>query len=292
MSWSISYNNTWKWVAIDWTTMQTFYGEDFNPNLFTFPSSRSSVSASWQTTSFDLSWFQVWNEVGVHVFEIQPSETTSWTIYSDFLRYDWSWWSTMWTTSWNWPFQVDYIYWYYSYWWVDDDEIRPWYTKYKCHIYWPWSLDFYSPEFTVSNLSFDDTLHDPWYLWVEWSYLCYTDWIWWESWNWNKWYKHKIKYDSNFSEYVWTNYSWKIWLETDVVRRIYYVDQYWYKRRTYEASNWFGYPSWQWRNVGSDKKGKLRTPWVYDWWEYWYWHLCFVNQWWYLMRILNWNPNS
>lgn len=284
-------NSIGKWITVDGSVLHNYYWDDFNPTNPTRPSSWSSVWTSWTTSDFNLSWFQPWNEVWCHARQLDLSSHYSWTLYWEFLRYNW-WWVNSWTLSWYIDWWPDVYWWWYCYFWVDDDEIRPWYSKYKVHVYWLSDIDFYSPEFTVSNLSIDSTLHDAWYMRVEWSYLCYTDWTWWELGNYNQWYKHKIKYDSNFSEYVWTDYSWMIWLQTDVIRRIYYVDQYWYKRRTYEAQNWYNYPSWQWRSVWSTYKGKIRCPWNYDDASDWYWHLCFVNQNWYLMRILNWNPNE
>lgn len=292
MSYSLITNSIWKWITIDGSVMQTFYWDDFNPTEFTRPTSFSSVWTSWTTTNFDLSWFQPWHEVWCHAWLIDVNSSYTWTLYWEFLRSkDWNSWSNTWTISWylnvsSWYYQA-----WYAYFWVDWDEIRDWYGYYKMHITWLSDIDFYSPTFTVSNLSIDSTDHYSWYMWVEWSHLCYVDASHYSRWFYGReWFKHKIAYDGNYSEFVWTDYSWKIWLEPDVARRIYYVDQYWYKRRTYEARNWYGYTSWQWYRPSNAVDWSI---YVSDWWDAgdWYAHLCFVNSNWYLMRILNWPPS-
>lgn len=292
MSYSVRTNSIWKWITIDGSVMQVFYWDDFNPVQFSRPSSLSSVWTTWTTTNFDLSWFQPWHEVWCHVRLIDLGSSYSWTLYWEFLRSsDWNSWQNLWTMAWD-VSASSWQYWaWYAYFWVDWDEIWDWYNYYKMHLTWLSDIDFESPTFTVSNLNIDSTDHYAWYIRVEWSHLCFVDASHYYRWTYGReWFKHKIAYDGNFSQYVWTEYSWMMWLETDVVRRIYYVDQYWYKRRTYEASNRFWYPSWQWKSVWSNYKWKI---YVSDSWdaEDWYAHLCFVNQNWYLMRILNWPPS-
>lgn len=304
VTYSVTYNKVGKGFNRSNWEVCVVYWNDFNFNFdFDLSNDEDAELIYSSTSSFNLSGFQVWNEVVWFAFRIwrQPWPAPAYTQYfnMEFMRSsNWSSWSVWWRDSssiyWESIPSEDWRSWawhaYYA--WVDDDEIRTWYTYYKFHIYSDdWEFNFYSPTFTVSSLSFDSTLHSSWYIWIEWRYLCYTDWTWWEMWNPNQWYKHKIKYDSSFSEYVWTSYSWKIWLQTDVIRRIYYIDEYWYKRRTYEAQNRSGYPSWQWRYVWTSYRGRIWCPWNYDYADAWYWHLCFVNQNWYLMRILNWDPN-
>ena len=300
-SYSVDYNGNWEWFYDTSGNLVNVYWEDFN-----FLASWGFDNTDWatiiynQSNSFDLTWFQPWHEVMVtwsRIIRQWPWQSMYQYYTYDFLRSsNWSSWSTWW--SWS-----PSVYWgsidetQYSwrsvgaYNWIDDDEIRPWYNYYKTHVYSSdWLVDDYSPIFTVSNLSIDSTLHPSWYLWVEWSKLCYTDWTWWELWNNGYWYKHKIAYDSWYYDNVWTQYAWMIWLESAVDRRIYYVDEYWIKRRTYQASNWYNYTSWQWRYVGTGYKWMIWCPWNNDSANNGYWHLCFVNPSWYLMRILNWPP--
>lgn len=306
VTYEVSYNKMWKWLNKSNWTVDNVFGNDFNFNedWDLLNTSTTAELIANTTTSYNLSWFQAWNEVLAYAFRVvrDDAPAPAYTQYRNmnFLRSsDWNSWESSWADYWM-SFNrnaIEYWYWSWSwhayYVWVDDDEIRDWYTYYKFHAWaddWTWEV--YSPTATISNLSFDSTLHTAWYIWIEWANLCYTDWTWWELWNLNKWYKHKIKYDPNYSEYVWTEYAGSIWLEPDVVRRIYYVDEYWRKRRTYEAQNRLDYPSWQWLNVWSSNRGKIWCPWNYDYADAWYWHLCFVNNTWYLMRILNWNPNE
>ena len=140
-------------------------------------------------------------------------------------------------------------------------------------------IDFYSPEFTVSNLSIDDDTYPSWYMRVEWSHLCYVDGIYNSTW-----YKHTIAYDSWYSSYVWSDKAGYIWLDSSDNSRIYYVDAAWTKRRTYNSSTRY----WGNVNVWSSNKWFMR---VSNWdMEDWYWHLCFVTPSWYKRRILNWPP--
>lgn len=286
MTWSTNLFKVWKWITADGSTLIVWYWQDFNPNEPTFPS-WSSVWVYDETYSFNLSWFQPWHEVMTCMCWVEVNNT-SWRMYLEALRSsDWTNWENAW---YYWYMDIDSSWGSAAIWcwiWVDRDEIRPWYPYYKFHAYWNW-YDDETQIVTISNLNIDSTDHQSWYMWVEWSHLCYVDashHYWWAYYR--DWFKHKIAYDWNFSEYVWTDYSWKIWIETDVIRRIYYVDQYWYKRRTYEARNWYWYTSWQWRSVWSSYKWKI---YVSDWLtpSDWYAHLCFVNQNWYLLRMLNW----
>lgn len=279
MGYTVVYNNIWKWVAIDWSTMQTFYGDDFNPTQFDRPDSRTTITATNETTSFDLVNFQQWHEVWCAVTQIEFDSDYSWYLWGDFERYSGGWWDYDWYYWWN----IDSAswQWFYMYFWVDDDEIRPWYTKYRIHYNSAdWVIDFYSPEFTVSNLSFDNSLHDSWYMRVEWSHLCYTD-----GTHWSRWYKHIIAYDGSYSSSVWSSNAWHIWLDEWDNLRIYYVDRNGYRRRTYSSDSRY----WWNRNVWSSNK-----------WYMWssdgsdaidgYWHLCFVAPNWSKRRILNWPP--
>lgn len=277
---SVSYNKIWKWVTVDWTTLINFYGEDFNPTQPPFPSWWSSVWVTSSTTSFDLDWFQPWHEVWTGVIVLGSSSDYEAELYGDFERYDGSW-SISWYFSWN-----MYISWWakwagYIYFWVDDDEIRPTYTKYRMHYYTQnWDVDVYSPEFTVTNLLIDSNTYNSGYLWVEWNHLCYID----GTWSGIEWYKHRIAYDSSYSSSVGSSNRGYIRLDSWDNLRIYYVDADWTKRRTYSSDARYDGNV----NVGSNNKWYM---WVADWgMEDWYGHLCFVAPNWSKRRILNWPP--
>ena len=277
MAVSVEYNKIGKWIAADWSTLQVYYGADFNPSPFTRPS-RTSVTATNVATSFDLDWFQPWHEVWCWVFVLSANASYSGTLWGDFERYNWSW-SFAWDFSWD--LEIDsWTRWAaYMYFWVDEDEIRSWYSKYRIHYYTvDNTVNFYSPEFTISNLSIDSWEYRSWYLWVEWRHLCYTD-----ATLGSRWYKHKIAYDNNYSTLLGGS-EWYIWLDENDNLRIYYVDEYWTKRRTYSSD--YRYDGNV--NVWSGKKWFMR---VSDWdMEDGYGHLCFVAPNWSKRRILNWPP--
>ena len=293
---TIAHNSIWKWVEVDGSTLFTFYWQDFNPDVPSYPSSFLYTDATQQTSTFDLSGFQPWHEVGCWVVDLRiywPHSAYSNTLHADFERYDGSW-------DYDWSYSTSFTikslpddawedeykgYWLYMYFWVDTDEVWEWYSKYRIHWYTTnWDLDFYSPEFTVSHLSIDDTLHKAGYLWVEWYNLCYTDNT--GSAVWQSWYgyKHKIAYDSWYSSYVWTENSGYIRLDDNNILQIYYVDADGNRRRTYASSARYGGNV----NVWSENKWYMRV-----WWDtvaQWYGHLCFVAPNGSKRRILNWPP--
>lgn len=284
-----SVHNSWvgKSMLIDESTFFTFYWQDFNPNVPSRPSEWQSVTTSWET-SYNLSWFQVGNEVCCWVFVfLNDSQTDS--VY----------------ISWDMDFQKSYNgSTYYSAWWsdsswgsvsknsrfatyyyvgVDDDEIWLWETYYRFHIEWSstdWNSWTINIPFTVSNLSFDDSLHKSWYFRVEWNYLCYTDWT-----RWSRGYKHKINYDTGYS--WWSGDPWYVWIPSSNDNHIYYTSANGTVRRTHVSSSWYGYywgnyaPSW----------AKSWMIWVSDGgYEDWYGYLCYVNSRGQLRRMWNWEP--
>lgn len=284
-----SVHNSWvgKSMLIDESTFFTFYWQDFNPNIPSRPSGWQSVTTSWET-SYNLSWFQVGNEVCCWVFVfLNDSQTDS--VY----------------ISWDMDFQKSYNgSTYYSAWWsdsswgsvsknsrfatyyyvgIDDDEIWLWETYYRFHIEWSstdWNSWTINIPFTVSNLSFDDSLHKSWYFRVEWNYLCYTDWT-----RWSRGYKHKINYDTGYS--WWSGNPWYVWIPSSNDNHIYYTSANGTVRRTHVSSSWYGYywgnyaPSW----------AKSWMIWVSNWgYQDWYGYLCYVNSRGQLRRMWNWEP--
>lgn len=289
VSWTVDHSQVWKWLQNNDGMTWVLYWDDFNPSVPSWFLNASECFAYNQTTNFDLAWFQPWHEVLWFVYEVTEAywyaPQITHTIHMDFLRSsDWSSWETWWYENItdtrdelsSWDFQWKRRYWYAG---VDYDEIWEWYTHYKFHVYTnDWAYDLYSPTFTVSNLNIDSTRHPAWFMWVEWSHLCYTD-----ATHYSTWYKHKIAYDWNYNSFVWTDYSWMIWLDTTTTRKIYYVDEYWYKRRTYAARDWYT-PSSPWTN-------KSWAIWTSTWWySSWWIHLCFVSSAGDKLRILNWPP--
>lgn len=282
MATSVFYTWTWESLIVNWSTLFTFYGKDFNPNIPTAPSTwdKNTTYASWET-SFNLTWFAVGNEVccGLFGFENNAEDNVyvSWDMYFQ-KSYNGS---TYYNAGWDESRWADVAgngrYFYYYYVGIDDDEIWLWETYYRFHIEWSstdWSSWTINIPFTVSNLSFDDSLHKSWYLRVEWNYLCYTDWI-----QWSRGYKHKINYDTGYS--WWSGEPWYIWVGSWTTWRIYYTDAYWIVRRTHLADTRYGW-------------SRYWSPWyiyVSDGNETeWYWYLCFVDGNWELRRLWNWVP--
>ena len=281
-----SIHNSWVWkrLLIDWSTFFTFYWQDFNPNIPSFPSGWQSVTTSWET-SYNLSWFQVGNEVCCCVFVFDNNSTTdsvyvSWDM--DFQKsYNGStYYSAWWDDSYGDSVGKNSRYAYYYYAGIDSDEIWIWETYYRFHIEWSstdWSSWTINIPFTVSNLSFDDSLHKSWYFWVESNYLCYTDWT-----QWSRGYKHKINYDTGYT--WWSGNPWYVWIPSSNDNHIYYTSSNGTVRRTHLSSPWYGWsysPSWA-------------NPWMIwvsngDYTE-WYGYLCYVNSRGELRRIWNWQP--
>lgn len=263
---SFTYWAVWEWVEVDWSEWFSFYGQDFNPNVPTFPTNWTTVTCSNETSSFDLLWFQPWNEVGCYVWTIETGNV-EWRLYveSSLKR----WWTTVWSYDRSYNTESNYSqYWGYMYFWVDYDEIWSSSNSYTIVTNREFRPDWWGTEwenwintnFIVTNLSIDSSLHPSWYLWVEWNYLCYTDAI-----HGSMWYKHKINYDS-YS--WWIGDPWYIRVPSGTSWYIYYTDAYGRVRRTHFAderywwnrywSPWYAYVS----------NGDM---------EDWYWYLCFVD---------------
>lgn len=270
--------------------LYTVYGNmigDTLPNIASV--SYTNFRMSWET-SYDLWWFQPRHAVLWFVaILVSNADSGSFQVHPYLQYYDsgsWMWRSTWghvdtwkWTTS---TYQARKRLWTI---WISWNNIRPsFWTQYRIYTTWyVWSYTGTDKvnSFTVTNLNVDDTIYHPWSMTVNGTNLVYVD---------TFWYKHIIAYDGNYSwSRPWTDHSWFIRLDPRTARRLYYVDEYWYVRRTYEASNWYNYTDWQWRNVGSSYR-----------WYVWTWnasdvsaqrYLCFVNNSWYAMRLMNWNPN-
>ena len=291
MATTVYYSATGKSLLDNWSNFFTFYWKDFNPNVPTRPAtSQNQMTASWET-SYDLADFQPGNEVCCCLFWFKNSGSdnvyVSWDMY--FKKKVWSTYYSEWmwhTSGWASISSDGGWYMYYYYVWIDYDEIQSWYSNYRFEIEWSstdWSTDTIYCPISVSNLSFDSSFHKPWYLWIEWEYLCYTD----ASYYGYQWYKHKINHDS---------YSWPIkdpWYiripSSSSDTRIYYTDAYGVTRRTHVASDRYS-PTWTpntWY-VWTQYAGKMRVP-TWDT-EDGYWYLCYVDSGWYKRRMWNGTP--
>ena len=278
MALEFTYCKVWKWIDIDWSELFNFYGKDFNPNVPSVP----GWDTAWvtdQTSTFNLSWFQPWHEVWccVAIFKNNDADNSrTQHLYADFYQ------GTSGTPSWTYDAgNITVPAWWewmmYAYFWVDDDEIRSWYSSYK--VRWQMNDGAISTTFSVSGLSIDATLHTAWQMWVDGTHLCYVD-----GTHWTRWYKHSIAYDSWYSEAVGSSHAGYIRLSDVNALSIYYVDEFGTKRRTYNSDVRY----WGSQSVSSSKAGYMR---VSDWnTQNWYWHLCFINKNGNKRRILNWPP--
>lgn len=281
------YNWIGKNVLNNWSVYYEVYGNMFWQTLpNTWAVSYTVFRMSWES-SYDLQWFQPWHLVLWYV-PILASNWDSWSYnISAYLQYNdsWTWRSTWDVATWSWTTSTNQVRKWLWVIWIKSNNIRPtFWNQYRIYTTWSvWSYTWTDKilNFTVSNLSVDTNVYQPWNMMVDWANIVYAD---------VYWAKHIIAYDGNYNwSYAWSSKAWFMWLDPDVIRRLYYVDEYWYVRRTYEASNRVNYTSWQWRSVWSSYRWSIWTWKADSTWAVRY--LCFVNNNWYAMRLMNWNPN-
>lgn len=279
------YYWVWKSITFNGSTLFTAYWADLSPQHPTYSWSWNQLKAT-EERDYDCYWFQVGNSVLAYTFTYVSWEVAGSATIDIYLF-------TQWWTQLNyhkkvttWQLVANWVARYYI-----ELSIRPWQlrdnvTDYRLyfqatHSWWYTSTKYL--DFSINSLYADTTTYTPWMMTVRGTGLEYTDY---------RWYKHMVQYDSNYSwSYVWTDRRWFIRLDTYTARRLYYVDANWYVRRTYEADNRFWSTSWQWVNVWSQYRWAL---WTWSFWASWAsgWYLCFVNNSWYKMRLMNWDPNN
>lgn len=286
----------WKWIHWDgsfmvfWKMFQPYDWDDIVPS---WDWAWEDLYVLDETTSFNLSWFQQWHEVFAVALLIsnQSSSTTTFDLHLYFDQYAWWWWQTRdvwWDYYWEsiaWKTSSDtWANWYWFWAWIDPDEIRPWITQYRLRLVFDSTL-VRTINFTVSNLNFDDTVCNAWYMWVEWANLCYVPPCYY-SWSSTTGYKHRVQYDTGYSWATWQT-PWMIWIPDDSTdHHIYYVTSNWVVRRTKES-----YPRVPTSSVGSSRRWHIRftpsTSWSPE--ETWYNYLCYVDYGWYKRRLWTWD---
>lgn len=295
MALTVTYNDIWEWLTVDWSVLFDVYWKMFDPNLPDAPS-YDEISVHNPTTSFNLLWFQPWLEVSLGLIEIanRTSSDIEWIARCYMQQRIWGSWVTadssevyLWWV--DLPAESGGEYYLQSFWvwmWVDPDEYRPWITQYRYKWDMAWEI-FYSPTITVSNLSFDSTPHDAWYMRVQGNNLCYVPPSIYSGSS-TTWYKHVIDYDTWYSwANAGTDAKWSIWIPSSSSdHHIYYVTQNWYVYRTKEsyARSWWSSYVW------SSKSWFIRmTPSTSSRPEQaWYNYLCYVDGWWYKRRMGVW----
>ena len=235
----------WEWLHTgDWSFY--VYWKMFQPydwaDLFRSSWSWDEVYALNETSDFNLSWFQQWNEVFGWMILVSNQSSSSitceFTVYLDQYVW-WSWWTPDTSTLYRyetikWKTDTDTWANALAFWmWVDPDEIRPWISQYRLRLYAESTL-LATKILNVSNLDFDTTVCNAWYLWVEWSNLCYVPPCYY-SWSSDTWYKHKIQYDTGYAWATWQT-PWMIWIPDDSSdHHIYYTTRNWTVLRTKES---------------------------------------------------------
>ena len=273
---SLSYSKVWKWIAINWSEFFTFYWKDFNPTVPAIPTWNTATVYN-ETSTFNLSGFQPWHEVGCYVWNVTC--TTSGTLYVEATLQSYrSWWQTEWSFDWEEsPSSWDTWMWY-MYFWVDYDEIRDYATSYRILTNRSLGSDsgsWIATPFSITWLNIDSTRHTSGYLRVEWTHLCYID----ASYTHNSGYKHTIAYDSWFSGWTWEpGYIWIPNSSWD--KAIHYIDANGRERRTYYSDAWY------WGTSYANNPGYIRVSDGDT--EDGYAHLCFVDSTWQKRRLLNW----
>lgn len=247
-----------------------------------------------KTNSFDLTWFQQWNEVFAWTWclsnQWESSVSVSIDIYFD--QYvNWHWqnpWTSNWyytaTIPWKTEEQGTYANCAYIWAWVDTDEIRPWITDYRLRYLVDW-VEIQTVYFDVYNLSFDTTPCNNWFLRVEWANLCYVPPCYY-SWSESTGYKHRIQYDTSYSWATWQT-PWMIWIPADSTdHHIYYTTSNWVVRRTKETYPRPYNPSSTWYS----KRGHIwMTPSTYySTEETGYNYICYLDASWYKRRLWPW----
>lgn len=286
----------WEWIywsgayPVFWKMFQPYDWDDIVPSEWSW----DDFYALNETSSFDLSWFQQGNEVFAWIILVSNQSTSSitcdFTMYFD--QYAWWWWQTPSTSTYYW--YDEYIQWkdwdtvwangLAFWWWIDPDEIRPWITQYRLRLYADSTL-LATKTFSVSNLNFDTTVCNAWYMRVEWANICYVPPCYY-SWSSNTWYKHRIQYDTWYSWATWQT-PWMIRIPDDSSDwHIYYTTSNWVVRRTKET-----YPRVPTSSVGSSRRWHIwMTPSTSSSpEETWYNYICYVDYAWRKRRLWTWD---
>lgn len=274
--WIDCYSWIWKWLNYNWANVATFYEEDMDPTITSMTATKTYTPNN-TTSTFDLSNCGVWSGVGCFTVYWANTYWTSQSLSSTTLKLQ-AYKNNSWVDRKSKTFSWSISSWWYR-WWYMEFSVLPWEvwtdaTNYR--VVWTWSAGTdtwnINETFNISNLSIDDTAHDPWYLRVEWSSLCYTDWYG---------YKHKIETDT-ISWYVWVDKAWYIRLDENEPLWINYVSAYGSLCKTTK----FRQRYWWNTNVWSDKA-----------WFIWVsngtsasnarYCLCMISPSWNKMRVIN-----
>jgi len=303
----------WEWIhrngsfPVYWKMFQPYDWSNIIPSSWSW----DDLYVLNETSSYDCTNFQQWNEVFAWIILIsnQSSSSVTCNITMYFDQYAWWWWQTPETSTYHWYNEyfrwqttttsshtvwdetitttntTTYANWYAFWGWIDKDEIRPWITQYRLRLYAD-SRYLWEKTFSVSNISFNTTPRNAGYMWVEWAFLCYVPYCYY-SWSSTTGYKHVIQYDTGYS-WATGQTPWMIWIPDDSTdHHVYYTTSNWVVRRTKET-----YPRVPTSNVWSSRKWHIwmtpstsSSPEAVPWYNY----ICYVDWWGYKRRLWPWD---
>lgn len=286
----------WEWIywsgayPVYWKMFQPYDWDDIVPSSWNW----EDIYTLNETTSFDCYWFQQWNEVFAWTILISNQGSSSVSFHLDMYldqKINWSW-QNPWTSNYDfwyktiqWKTDDTTWAWWWAFWWgMDNDEIRPWISDYRLRLYADSRL-LDTIYFDAYNITFDDTVCNAGYMWVEWSNICYVPPCYY-SWSDTTWYKHRIQYDTWYSWATWQT-PWMIWIPDDSSDwHIYYTTSNWVVRRTKET-----YPRVPTSSVGSSRRWHIwMTPSTYySTEETGYNYICYVDYAWRKRRLWVWD---
>jgi hypothetical protein len=270
---------------VSWTKM-TWWKTSFNmpvPNIFDnntwYTETTWMLTATWEATSFDLTWF----DVGWEICCLSSVYTIYWDFAWGTVNCKQEWKNPSWTVIWTQNRDVLFPALAAGAWSSYQLAYNIWVASWEINAAWDfsvvstasWAISWSDTDtITFSNVPSTATTYTPWYLWIEWNDLRFV------SANWNlhtiTWYEianpsATAWYLWNYSNNTyWTGTSWKV-----------YTWQYAFKQFASAFSNW---PS----------------PWTVSWatawytWidsNFWYEHIWYIATDWYKYILMSWeNP--
>lgn len=271
------YNHFAKWFRnkSSWTSM-TWWKSNFNmpvPDIYDdntiYSKTEWMLDSIDEATSFDLTWFNYWWEA----IAASSVFTVDWPYWWADIFISQEWRDTLWNIIFtNWPVLMEtwvLLSWEWSSYQLWSNQwVAPWEIStswiYTCRCIATWwynqTVDF---QVNITNVPLFYWYKDPWYIWVEWTQICYTS---------ANWFLHKKTwvFDSN----VWISSAWAIWIQWSSIR---YIDQLWDMRiwETPIKQFWSIFSNWPTWSVS------WQSPWyIYADNEFWWTHLSYIDSLW------------
>ena len=272
----LKLNEYWDDFSWGWES----FNPNWNPNIWDW----YNLWVNSVKTSFWLSSALPWHEVMIWVVSWMIEEqAVSWNYryHIDFRRdwviVPWREWNYYYDpdNSWTWWWYSAWVWFWYASWEIRNNTID---ESFSCYIacYRPnWSKIFDEEKYFtitwVDQEKMED--HGSWYMWVDWSKLCFTCWNWFTQEIWGE----QVKI-------VWSQYTWCIWYDPNDLNRLQYIDEIWNHKRTHQGYTTDDWRWWlgNWRYVGTQYAWRIYMNW--DWHTT---YIYFVNNDWYMVRLWN-----